>query len=228
MDTMTQMTGAGKAAVDILDGLLLYDKVEDSVVPAVKVQQVSPLNLIEESMDMFRAPAKEKDIQLIFDRQVGSDSEIMDVSRLIESDMISVDKQKVVQVLRNLLSNAIKFTPVDGRIVVSAYFLRSEQPQIRASSTWQSLSWRLVSKSNRSTVTAHGLDGGSDGGRSRGMEGFLVVEVTDSGVGIDKADQERLFRDIVQFHPEMLQGGGGSGLGMLISAGIAQSHGGEP
>ena len=47
--------------------------------------------------------------------------------------------------------------------------------------------------------------------------GTLVIQVIDSGVGIAIEDQERLFKEIVQFNPSVLQGGGGSGLGMMVS-----------
>ncbi len=57
--------------------------------------------------------------------------------------------------------------------------------------------------------------------------GKLVIEVKDSGAGISLEDQERLFKEVIQFRPEVLQGGGGSGLGLLISKGIVDLHGGQ-
>ena len=47
--------------------------------------------------------------------------------------------------------------------------------------------------------------------------GTLIIDVIDSGVGIAEGDQDRLFKEIVQFNPSVLQGGGGSGLGMMVS-----------
>ena len=55
----------------------------------------------------------------------------------------------------------------------------------------------------------------------------LRVEVQDSGPGISPANQKRLFGEIVQFHAKMLQGGGGSGLGLWISKRIVDLHGGS-
>jgi signal transduction histidine kinase len=63
-----------------------------------------------------------------------------------------------------------------------------------------------------------------DGGRV--AVGMLVVQVIDEGVGIAKEDQAKLFKEIVQFNPGALQAGGGSGLGMMISKGITDMHGG--
>jgi CheY-like chemotaxis protein len=59
------------------------------------------------------------------------------------------------------------------------------------------------------------------------MTGKLVVSVTDTGAGISPQNQNRLFKEIVQFNPEKLQSGGGSGLGLWISGGIINLHDGE-
>jgi signal transduction histidine kinase len=67
--------------------------------------------------------------------------------------------------------------------------------------------------------------------RSRELKyhsGWLVVEVIDSGVGMTEENQKRLFKEIVQFSPEKLQAGGGSGLGLWITKGIIDLHGGKP
>ena len=42
----------------------------------------------------------------------------------------------------------------------------------------------------------------------------LRIEVTDSGHGISKENQGKLFKQIIQFSPGKLQNGGGSGLGL--------------
>ena len=57
--------------------------------------------------------------------------------------------------------------------------------------------------------------------------GKLVVVVTDTGAGISKENQKRLFNEIVQFNPEKLQAGGGSGLGLWITQEILNLHDGS-
>ena len=59
------------------------------------------------------------------------------------------------------------------------------------------------------------------------QSGMLVIEVQDSGAGISFENQARLFKEIVQFSPEKLQAGGGSGLGLWISKSIVDLHGGR-
>ena len=57
--------------------------------------------------------------------------------------------------------------------------------------------------------------------------GKLVVVVIDNGPGISPENQKRLFKEIVQFNPELLQGGGGSGFGLYICKGIVDLHDGS-
>lgn len=54
--------------------------------------------------------------------------------------------------------------------------------------------------------------------------GRLIVEVSDSGAGISIENQKRLFVEMIQFSPEKLQQGGGSGLGLWITSGILNLH----
>jgi CheY-like chemotaxis protein len=56
--------------------------------------------------------------------------------------------------------------------------------------------------------------------------GFLTVAVTDSGPGLSKEQQKLLFREGVQFNPNELQAGQGSGLGLWITREIVCLHNG--
>ena len=58
------------------------------------------------------------------------------------------------------------------------------------------------------------------------INGALVISVKDTGAGMSLADQKRLFKEAVQFRPHELQGGGGSGIGMMITKGIVDLHDG--
>lgn len=54
--------------------------------------------------------------------------------------------------------------------------------------------------------------------------GTLLLKVIDNGAGIRKFDQPQIFNEIVQFSPNELQAGGGSGLGLWISKRICDLH----
>ena len=56
--------------------------------------------------------------------------------------------------------------------------------------------------------------------------GTLTVSVKDSGAGISIEHQNDLFKEGMQFNANKLQGGKGSGLGLFITKGIVEAHGG--
>jgi PAS domain S-box-containing protein len=56
--------------------------------------------------------------------------------------------------------------------------------------------------------------------------GMAAIEVRDSGVGLSKDDMGKLFHPFSQAHDPMEQTRSGSGLGLYISRGLAELHGG--
>eukprot|EP00615_Pteridomonas_danica_P017084 CAMPEP_0114385336 /NCGR_PEP_ID=MMETSP0102-20121206/5929_1 /TAXON_ID=38822 ORGANISM="Pteridomonas danica, Strain PT" /NCGR_SAMPLE_ID=MMETSP0102 /ASSEMBLY_ACC=CAM_ASM_000212 /LENGTH=436 /DNA_ID=CAMNT_0001541879 /DNA_START=1876 /DNA_END=3184 /DNA_ORIENTATION=- len=57
--------------------------------------------------------------------------------------------------------------------------------------------------------------------------GSIVVKVKDSGAGMTPEQVGQLFQEGVQFDANKLQAGQGSGLGLWISKGVAEQHGGS-
>jgi GAF domain-containing protein/CheY-like chemotaxis protein len=70
-----------------------------------------------------------------------------------------------------------------------------------------------------------------EGGRlaiaASSTDGFLQVSVTDSGVGISKEDQKKLFTRFFRADNPMRDEVGGTGLGLAISKSFIELHGGE-
>ena len=62
---------------------------------------------------------------------------------------------------------------------------------------------------------------------SSDIKNWLRLEVTDTGHGIAPENQHKVFNQIVQFHANKQQGGGGSGIGLWISKKIVELHGGK-
>jgi signal transduction histidine kinase len=142
------------------------------------------------------------------------------------TDLLSIDKFKMSQVLRNFMSNALKFTPEGGTIAVRACFIPDtttttmnmnnktiNDDNVNAR-TKQSLRFK-PQPNNRGIAdieTGRGRGGGGggggdfDGGGTHVQHGMLRVSVIDSGPGITAENQRRLFKEIIQFNPEILQG----------------------
>jgi signal transduction histidine kinase/ActR/RegA family two-component response regulator len=79
---------------------------------------------------------------------------------------------------------------------------------------------------NRTTTDASHLSSKIQSTVSKVTSGRLRIVVTDTGAGISQENLVLLFKEIVQFNPEVLQAGGGSGLGLYITSSIVQMHGG--
>ena len=114
----------------------------------------------------------------------------------IEDDytLLLADKSKLLvgQVIRNLMSNAIKFTPENVNIKVYIKFMPEKSSNLGDSSSNVS----LAGTSSQNVI--------------------LVIEIQDSGVlGISPENKTRLFKEVVQFNPEKVQGGG-SGFGLQL------------
>jgi signal transduction histidine kinase/CheY-like chemotaxis protein len=83
---------------------------------------------------------------------------------------------------------------------------------------------RNLTNNNTPSEAGDGLHSLND--HTPNIAGKLIIFVTDTGAGISEANQQRLFKEIVQFNPEVLQAGGGSGLGLWITSSIVQMHSG--
>jgi signal transduction histidine kinase len=120
--------------------------------------------------------------------------------------ILEADEQKIGQVLTNLLSNSLKFTK-DGKIVVSAFTLKAGQmlsEKIRS----LNLDWPGVEE-----IIKYDQD-------------QLVIAVTDTGIGIFKEQFAKLFSKFSQLEPSADLEKKGTGLGLVVSKGIVEAHGG--
>jgi len=122
------------------------------------------------------------------------------LSSSVEVDLpgLFADGERLRQVLLNLTENGIKFTAQGGVVSVSA---------------------RVVSLSS---------DKGGSGGVLLGAARRLAVEfrVSDTGIGIDEEERERVFDAFYQVDSSSTREAGGTGLGLSIVKRLVDSHDG--
>ena len=244
-DTLCDVNMSCTAAVSILDDLLCYEKLDSGILELHK-EEVIIAPFLGECVSMFSAQARECDVTMsvVMDvtdvdivNETDTSSDMTTHLPLHSYDSIFFDKFKMDQVIRNLISNALKFTPKGGTMTIRATFVPyvdavkelvpSDLDTTKWLSSFSALGWtNCWSRTQGNTVTLprikHKINLATDA-----IHGHLQVVVTDTGAGISIENQKRLFKDIVQFSPEKLQAGGGSGLGLWISGGIVDLHDGK-
>lgn len=113
--------------------------------------------------------------------------------------LIFFDTERIIQVIDNLLSNSLKFTNTGGKIQVKIDY--KPIPPV--------------------------LDGLSPMENFLSLDKYIVVSVSDNGIGIDKDQQKLLFSKYIQAKntPHQLEKLG-TGLGLYVIKGVVESHSG--
>jgi signal transduction histidine kinase len=267
-DTLCDVNMSCTAAVDILNDLLCYEKLESGILELHK-ENITVDSFIKECASMFSAQARECGVTIstVTDTPQAPgrhhDGSKFSLLPLMPEDVLFADKFKMDQVIRNLMSNALKFTPRGGSVTIKAFFqcdtsvevvksvvTFSPEQGVDTEATSSPGSTPADSISNMRTRSFQVSDGAADveecdrNYRSQScvnypassidasfltncLHGKLIVIVTDTGAGISRENQKRLFTEIVQFSPEKLQAGGGSGLGLWITQEILNLHDGS-
>jgi signal transduction histidine kinase/CheY-like chemotaxis protein len=250
----------GQCAVDVLNDLLNYDKIEKGSLTLEK-SVVSMWSLIERTTEEFTLQAKKAQVTITLDfcdllpncegskvctpklsRQAKGMADI--VREEVKKLYVIGDVMRLAQVVRNLISNALKFTLENGNINVSAKWIAFQPP----SSPQAGRSWKRSSRVHGHS-NGPGLESEKDKSQKsqsirgnmstqdfslvnkrnvRGSyKGILRLTVKDTGAGLSEEQLSELFGEGKQFNVNKLQSGQGSGLGLFITKGIVEQHGGK-
>lgn len=218
-------------AVSVLNDFLLYDKIEAGTM-VMERKAVPVYKIITDNVKLFLIQATESKIRVVltFDEDSNGDTssdgdstrlaknkdwqrKISDFEHSIspipvnqEDLCIMGDCARIGQVIRNLVSNAIKFSSSESVLTISVKWRMNGLP------TAQEESCKNGNSGDKDYVTP---------------SGSVLLCVTDRGPGMSSDEISMLFGEGVQFNPNDLQGGQGSGLGLWISKGIVDRHKGH-
>jgi two-component system CheB/CheR fusion protein len=148
--------------------------------------------------------------------------DLLDVSRIAQGK-IELQKQRVE--LRAVLERAVEVCKPDIEArrlefgldwgAAGPYWLEADVPRL------QQVFWNLLKNAVKFTS-----NGGCVGIRCRPEEQQVLVEVNDSGIGIETEALPRIFNAFEQAERSITRQFGGLGLGLTISKALVEMHGG--
>jgi PAS domain S-box-containing protein len=158
---------SGHALLGIINDILDFSKIEAGMLD-LDILKTDMVQLFEDSIDIVKFTAAEKDIELL-----------LDIAPTMPR-FAHVDGLRLKQILANLLGNAVKFT-LQGEVALKVSYREVDSEQ-----------------------------------------GTLSISVRDTGIGIDKEQQSKLFKSFSQADSSTTRMFGGTGLGLVISQLLAE------
>ena len=206
--------------------LLKEDKIKNEqkkyqdFIELIVSNSASMLDLVNDLLDVakleagkFQVMKKDTDVANVINQRIQSFASLAAENHLtLESKLgpalpiMQLDENKIGQVLNNLISNAIKFTK-QGKIVVSGFVLKAGE-KLGDKVSGLGLNWPGL----------HEIDSGAD---------QLILAVTDTGMGIPADQMDKLFNKFTQLEQSAASEKKGTGLGLVITKGIVEAHGGH-
>ena len=187
----------------------------------LKVSGQNLLSIINDILDLSKLEAGEMRLETIgFDISVCLD-EVLDLLAtpaqkkgielvvLIDSDvplLIRGDAVRLRQILTNLVNNAIKFTE-GGEVLIEVSISREKG----------FLSSSIPKQVEAKESSISGIN----------QPQYLVFKITDTGIGINREDQTKLFQSFTQVDASTTRKYGGTGLGLAICKQLVELSGGE-
>jgi len=200
IDTLKCVVAACESTKDFLNDILCFDKM-DSRTLDLRTQPTAIIPFLSDCLNIFAPIATEKKIELrSFFENEDVDSNVSLINEptreITHDDFIDIDTFKMRQVIRNILSNALKFTQPYGQITLRAWITNKKK--------------KLLQRNLKSGVE---IDYASDvelvDSKREPKYSTLTISVKDSGAGFDEVQRNKVFKEVFQFKPEVLQGGGG-------------------
>lgn len=229
LDFLQRADDAAIHLLGIINDVLDIARIESGKV-SVAMEPIDLRKILREVINLQAVPIQQKGLEF-------------KTPDMREPIAVRADPAKLRQVLLNVVGNATKFTE-QGIIAIS---IREEQGPLEKTSVssqtppTQSYSASQEEKVNRNGYLAAGAGEAKD---NRGMEvnslnpanspsasrlsssSYVIMRIEDTGIGIDPAQQHKLFRPFVMVDGSTTRRFGGTGLGLAISKNLIELMGG--
>lgn len=183
--------------LDLVNDLLDVAKLESGKFELVR-QSGSIKDLIAGCVKFFEPVAQEKTVTIT--SKIGAGV----------PEKLSLDVDRIKQVLNNLITNALKYTSGGDTITISAFV----HVQGASLSIESGVEFFWPNKEEEE--------------KAKNIPNSLVVTIADTGTGIAPENIHKLWDKLTQFEFSVRSRGehGGTGLGLIVVKGIVEAHGG--
>ena len=191
---------SSKHLLSLINDILDLSKVEAGKLD-LEFDYVELMSVLKNSLVMIKEKAMKNGINLT----TNADSDPL---------TIQADKRKLKQIIYNLLSNAVKFTNSGGSIWLNVYKVDC---LIRPGLRWDDPEYLKI------------LEEGVQGKLNEDKPPIKCVKisVSDTGIGLNFEDRERVFRPFEQADGSASRRYQGTGLGLSLTKRLVQLHGGK-
>ncbi|KAH7087792.1 hypothetical protein FB567DRAFT_442916 [Paraphoma chrysanthemicola] len=194
----------------LVDDILSFSKL-DSMMLSLVPRETRPKWEFSKALKVFQSEFKAKNIKFHYAMDISYDDN--------KIEHVVADLNRMKQVLVNLITNAIKFTAKKNgeRKITVSMGASIERPT--------SYPPNVIYFSQ--DQEAFHIDSTMSSEWGAGEPFYLMVAVKDTGIGISREGQAKLFERFRQATPKTQENYGGSGLGLFISRKLCQLHGGD-
>ncbi|MEX1348798.1 MAG: ATP-binding protein, partial [Desulfobacterales bacterium] len=191
---------SSKHLLSLINDILDLSKVEAGKLD-LEFDYVELMSVLKNSLVMIKEKAMKNGINLITN---ADDSPLT----------IQADKRKLKQIIYNLLSNAVKFTNSGGSIWLNVHKVNCViKPGLR----WDDPEYLKILK--------EGVQGKPH--EDKPPIKCVKISVSDTGIGLNYEDRERVFRPFEQVDGSPSRRYQGTGLGLSLTKRLVQLHGGK-
>ncbi len=159
------------------------------------LRDISRLDIAAPSLLLQPTPVLDIIRKVVFEIQGQTAEHVIKLELPDSLPLVSIDRQKMEQVLTNLLMNAVKYSPQGGDIEVKVWLANNEYEVRRELEKVPSLRYPC-----------------------------LIVAVSDSGIGVPESEQERIFERFYRVNNRLTRTTSGAGLGLHICKIIIEAH----
>jgi len=217
---LQQADDAAIHLLGIINDVLDISKIEAGKL-TIAIEEVNLDKILHEVVDLHIVAIQQKNLRLempIWGKELN----------------VLADAAKLKQVLINVVSNAVKFTDFGSIAITIATELPTDKTDRLEREELDSYQYSLASKANyqremeatvnnnpspqQKTLASNISKSHSDRSKQQhDLNQYVVIEVEDTGIGIDPSQQHKLFDPFVMVDGSSTRKFGGTGLGLAIS-----------